>query len=93
MSIWIDQFDHFHFLSVYYPDLPLLKQEDVNKDAEAGDCNVSDKGQGQQELGSLQPAQTQNSTESPGGNVDKVGHFCYGISALFFGPIFGKPRF
>ena len=66
----------FYFLSVYYPDLPLLKQEDAHKDAEAGGgSNVTDKGQLKEELSGIQ---TQSSTESPEGNADKVGNFmCY----------------
>ena len=65
----------FYFLSVYYPDLPLLKQEDAHKDAEAGGSNVTDKGQLKEELSGIQ---TQSSTESPEGIADKVGNFmCY----------------
>ena len=62
---------------MYYPDLPLLKQEDAQKDAGAGGgSNVSDKGQQQEELSGIQLAQTQSSTESPEGNADKVGNLC-----------------
>ena len=61
---------------MYYPDLPLLKQEGAQKDAGAGGgSNVSDKGQQQEELSGIQ---TQSSTESPDGIADKVGNFlCY----------------
>ena len=66
---------------MYYPDLPLLKQEDAQKDAGAGGgSNVSDKGQLQEELSGIQ---TQTNTESPDGIADKVGNFlCYQIVTL-----------
>ena len=67
---------------MYYPDLPLLKQEDAQKDAGAGGGSnvVSDKGQQQEDLSGIQ---TQTSTESPDGIADKVGNFlCYQMVTL-----------